>query len=61
MFNEKKLIVQSLLPLLENNSLTFTIPSILDNWGLKEVKDSASNKINTIMIFIIFTITFHFL
>lgn len=61
MFNEKKLIVQSLLPLLENNSLTFTIPSILDNWVLKEVKDSASNKINTIMIFIIFTITFHFL
>lgn len=61
MFNEKKLIAQSLLPLLENNSLTFTIPSILDNWVLKEVKDSTSNKINTIMIFIIFTITFHFL
>ena len=61
MFNEKKLIAQSLLPLLENNSLTFTIPSILDNWVLKEVNDSTSNKINTIMIFIIFTITFHFL
>ncbi len=61
MFNEKKLIAQSLLPLLENNSLTFTIPSILDNWVLKEVKDSTSNKINTIVIFIIFTITFHFL